>query len=55
MDEKPDYRASAAKCSDMAKKASEKDRNYWLHMEQFWLGKARESEQTKATRRTSVA
>jgi len=44
MNFKLDYRASAAKCRDMAEKATARERNYWLHMEQFWLDKVRDAE-----------
>jgi len=43
-----DFRASAAKCRDMAGKSPEKDKVHWLRMEQFWLGKASEADQARA-------
>ena len=43
------FRASAVKCREMAGKSPEKDKQHWLRMEQFWLGKAAEVDQAKAS------
>jgi len=43
-----DYRATAAECRKMAGLASDRDRDYWLKMEQFWLNKAQSKSSTNA-------